>query len=127
MRFSNFLSAFCGALVVCSAGAVSAQENNNKIHEEMSFDEYPGVYKSSWSLPTMPPAALVPMIVYVPVRQMNGAVAPAHTHASSTQAIEATHCSIKDVAVLTRDEPSCEKAGGHVIENRTTFNLEMWK
>ncbi len=74
-----------------------------------------------WSIPTAPPG-MVPMVVYVPAQQMQPTAIPPHTHApQAAQTIDATHCSINDVAVLTQDVPSCEKAGGTVVKERASF------
>ncbi len=81
-----------------------------------------------FAIPTAPPG-MVPMIVYVPAQQMHGQPMaapvqpiPPHTHApQAAQTIDATHCSINDVAVLTQDAPSCEKAGGEVVAERASF------
>ncbi len=79
------------------------------------------------------PPGMVPMIVYVPAptqyrQPMAVPVAPPvapHTHAPqpprAAQTIQATHCSINDVDVLTQDAPSCEKAGGKVVAERASF------
>ncbi len=78
-----------------------------------------------YSIPTHPlaaPPGLVPMIVYMPAQLIQPATIPPHTHATMAQTIEGTHCSINDVAVLTQDPPSCEKAGGKVVAERANFS-----
>ncbi len=85
------------------------------------------------STPTQPlavPPGMVPMIVYVPAQQMHSQpmAAPAappvapHTHApQAALTINATHCSINDVGMLTKDVPSCQKAGGKVVAEKASF------
>ncbi len=74
-----------------------------------------------FAIPTAPPG-MVSMTVYVPAQQMQAPIPP-HTHApQATQTIDATHCSINDVAVLTQDALSCEKAGGTVVAVRASFS-----
>ncbi len=69
-----------------------------------------------FAIPTTPPG-MIPMTVYVPAQQMQAPIPP-HTHA---QKINVTHCLVSDVAVLTQDAPSCEKAGGTVVKERASF------
>ncbi len=83
----------------------------------------PGYPPAFFGLPTTPlsaPPGMVPMIIYVPAQQMQAPIPP-HTHAPQAATIEGTHCLINDVAVLTQDAPSCEKAGGKVVAERALF------
>ncbi len=109
--------AACLVVSVSGVGTVYAQDDMRKAQAAVQF-----------SLPTAPPG-MVPMIVYVPAQQMYGQPmaapvqpVPPHTHApQAAQTIDATHCSINDVAVLTQDGASCEKAGGKVAAERASF------
>ncbi len=81
-------------------------------------------FRLIFNQPTAPPG-MVPMIVYVPAQQMQAPIPP-HTHApQAAQTIDATHCSINDVAVLTQNAPSCEKAGGRVVAERASFFMTL--
>ncbi len=88
--------------------------------------------RAALSIPAQPlaaPPGMVPMIVYVPAQQMQPAAVPPHSHApmppKAAQTIVGTHCSINDVAVLTKDAPSCQKAGGKVVAERTRFKFSI--
>ncbi len=77
--------------------------------------------RMAFALPA-PPPGMVPMIIYVPAQQMQAPIPP-HTHAPQAATIEGTHCLINDVAVLTQDAPSCEKAGGEVAYTKSAFGI----
>ncbi len=123
--FSNKLGLLlCGALLAGSTAAAIAQSPEDGFRKVIIAT----VPNTTFSIPTQALAALpgmVPMIVYVPAQQMPHqsitAPFPPHSHAPAAQSIEATHCSINDVDVLTQDSPSCAKAGGQVVAERASF------
>ncbi len=127
--FSNKLKlVLCAALIAGSAGIVNAKAQSDILAQEQvpTFGINP---HGGFSVPAQPlatPPGMVPMIVYVPAQQMQPAVPP-HTHAptppQAAQKLSATHCSINDVAVLTQDAPSCQKAGGKVVAERASFRI----
>ncbi len=89
-------------------------------------------HAAQYGIPSTPPG-MVPMTVYVPAQALHALPmaapvappVPPHTHApmppQAAQTINATHCSINDVAVLTQDAPSCTKAGGKVVAEKASF------
>ncbi len=111
------------ALATCLV--VAGTTTGSISHESVTW--IPNNLVPAFALPAAPPS-MVPMVVYVPAQQMQPAVPP-HTHApqaaQAAQTIDATHCSINDVAVLTQDAPSCEKAGGEVVAERGSFHLVL--
>ncbi len=113
----------CGALLLSSAGMASAQSSGHKLPDVPM--------PRTFAIPTQPlaaPPGMVPMIVYVPAQQMQPAAVAPHIHAptppQAAQTINVTHCSINDVAVLTKDAPSCQKAGGVVKKERASFAMQ---
>ncbi len=124
MKSKLFKIALATCLVIAASGVGSgfAQTIVNDNGSGMVF-----------ALPATAPPGTVPMIVYVPAQQMHSqpmAVpmqpVPPHSHVpQAAQTIDATHCSINDVAVLTQDSTSCVKAGGEVVAERASF-CSIW-
>ncbi len=117
----------CAALLAGSSVAVNAQDSAGSGSSSVDGWTIPNIGGgiASFAIPTQPlavPPGMVPMIVYVPAQQMQAPIPP-HAHApQAAQTINATHCSVNDVAVLTKDAPSCQKAGGKVVEERASFS-----
>ncbi len=123
--------ATCVVMAGMTAQSVSAEtqaEIQARLERQLSKTS------ASYAIPTAPPG-MVPMTVYVPAQALHALPmaapvappVPPHTHApmppQAAQTINATHCSVNDVAVLTKDAPSCQKAGGKVVAERASFEI----
>ncbi len=140
MIYKKSSAAIAACIAIASLGTSSSfaepmvfkTGNNGSRQPVILFPDF-GIHSAMTKpTPTQPlaaPPGMVPMIVYVPAQQMQPAAVPPHTHApmppQAAQTINATHCSINDVAVLTKDAPSCQKAGGKVVTERATFSVQI--